>query len=123
MRLGHPRDAFRVCAAAWRGRPTRSPNLCTPLKRSRVVANVAKHAASHDFAVRVHASPREVEVSGGRSREGLFDHGGRGTGRPPPVGDDAPARRRHGTLDVQSTPGKGTRVVAGLAVTDEGVSE
>ena len=30
---------------------------------------------------------------------------------------------RHGTLDVQSTPGKGTRVVARLAVTDEGVSE
>jgi signal transduction histidine kinase len=29
----------------------------------------------------------------------------------------------HGTLDVQSTPGKGTQVVARLAVTDEGVSE
>jgi len=29
----------------------------------------------------------------------------------------------HGTLDVQSTPGKETRVVARLAVTDEGVSE
>ena len=28
----------------------------------------------------------------------------------------------HGTPDVQSTPGKGTRV-ARLAVTDEGVSE
>jgi len=29
----------------------------------------------------------------------------------------------HGMLDVQSTPGKGTRVVARLPVTDEGLSE
>lgn len=29
----------------------------------------------------------------------------------------------HGTLDVSSTPGKGTRVVARLPVTDEGVIE
>jgi signal transduction histidine kinase len=29
----------------------------------------------------------------------------------------------HDTLDVQSTPGKGRRVVARLPVTDEGVSE
>ena len=73
---------------------------------------------------RAAASPREVEVSVEDHGRGFFDHGGRGTGRPPRVGDDAPARPdAHGTLHVQSTPGKGTRVVARLAVTDEGVSE
>ena len=59
------------------------------------VANVAKHAASHDVAVRVHASPREVEVS-------VEDHG-----------------RGFSTTEAEAPVGH----LARLPVTDEGVSE
>ena len=73
-----------------------------------------------EVAVRVQASGRSVEVS-------VEDHG-RGfetEGRDPVEGHlglDMLRRRvadAHGTLDVSSAPGKGTRVVARLPVTDK----
>ena len=84
------------------------------------VANAAKHADACEVAVRVQASGRAVEVS-------VEDHGrgfetserGRLEGH---LGLDMLRRRvadAHGTLDVRSAPGKGTRVVARLPVTDK----
>jgi signal transduction histidine kinase len=84
------------------------------------VANAAKHADACEVAVRVQASGRAVEVS-------VEDHGrgfetserGRVEGH---LGLDMLRRRvadAHGTLDVRSAPGKGTRVVARLPVTDK----
>lgn len=86
------------------------------------VANAAKHAASGNIAVRVRASRAGVEV--------LVEDAGRGF-RPANTGLHAGhlglemMRRRvaelNGTLDIQSSPGKGTRVVARLPVPDQGV--
>jgi two-component system NarL family sensor kinase len=84
------------------------------------VANAAKHADAGEVAVRVQASGRSVEVS-------VEDHGrgfetedrDRVEGH---LGLDMLRRRvadAHGTLDVRSAPGKGTRVVARLPVTDK----
>ena len=84
------------------------------------VANAAKHADAGEVAVRVQASGRAVEVS-------VEDHGRgfetsdrcRVEGH---LGLDMLRRRvadAHGTLDVRSAPGKGTRVVARLPVTDK----
>jgi signal transduction histidine kinase len=84
------------------------------------VANAAKHADAAEVAVRVQASGRAVEVS-------VEDHGRgfetsdrcRVEGH---LGLDMLRRRvadAHGTLDVRSAPGKGTRVVARLPVTDK----
>jgi signal transduction histidine kinase len=86
------------------------------------VANAAKHADAGEVAVRVQASGRAVEIS-------VEDHGrgfetvdrDRVEGH---LGLDMLRRRvadAHGTLDVSSAPGKGTRVVARLPVTDKGV--
>jgi signal transduction histidine kinase len=87
------------------------------------LANAAKHADTGAVQVRVLASRRSVEVS-------VEDHG-RGFH---PAGTGLHAghlglemmRRRvaevHGTLDVQSAPGRGTRVVARLPVIEQGVS-
>ena len=86
------------------------------------VANAAKHADAGEVAVRVQASGRSVEIS-------VEDHGrgfetvdrDREEGH---LGLDMLRRRvadAHGTLDVSSAPGKGTRVVARLPVTDKGV--
>lgn len=87
------------------------------------LANAAKHAHSREVRVRVQASHRSVEVS-------VEDHG-RGFH---PAGTGLHAghlglemmRRRvaevHGTLDVESAPGQGTRVVARLPVIEQGVS-
>ena len=85
------------------------------------VANAAKHGAGGEVAVRVQASGRSVEVS-------VEDHGrGFETSERDRVeghlGLDMLRRRvadAHGTLDVRSAPGKGTRVVARLPVTDKG---
>jgi signal transduction histidine kinase len=86
------------------------------------VANVAKHAESGDVEVRVQASRRMVVVS-------VEDHG-RGfeassvTASTGHMGLEMMARRVeevHGTLDVESTPGTGTRVIARLPVSDQGV--
>lgn len=87
------------------------------------LANAAKHADSREVSVRVQASRRSVQVS-------VEDHG-RGfhpavTGlRAGHLGLEMMRRRVaevHGTLDVDSAPGKGTRVVARLPVTEQGVS-
>jgi signal transduction histidine kinase len=84
------------------------------------VANAAKHADAGEVAVRVQASGRSVEVS-------VEDHGcGFETEERDRVGGHLGLdmlRRRvadaQGTLDVRSAPGKGTRVVARLPVTDK----
>ena len=84
------------------------------------VANAAKHADAGEVAVRVQASDRAIEVS-------VEDHGrgfetedrNRIEGH---LGLDMLRRRvadAHGTLDVRSAPGMGTRVVARLPVTDK----
>src|SRR5262245_58625587 len=84
------------------------------------IANAAKHANAGEVAVRVQASDRSIEVS-------VEDHG-RGFETSDPhrceghLGLDMLRRRvteAHGTLDVRSAPGKGTRVVARLPVTDK----
>jgi signal transduction histidine kinase len=85
------------------------------------VANAAKHAASDEVAVRVQATRTAVEVR-------IED---RGRGFQPTVpglhtghlGLEMMRRRvaeLNGTLDIQSSPGKGTRVVARLPVRDKG---
>jgi signal transduction histidine kinase len=86
------------------------------------VANAAKHSDSNDVAVDVHASASGVEVR--------IEDGGRGF-RPEEAGLHAGhlglemMRRRvaevNGTLDVESSPGHGTRVVARLPV-NQGVT-
>ena len=84
------------------------------------VANAAKHADVGEVAVRIQALGRSVEVC-------VEDHG-RGfetSGRDRlegHLGLDMLRRRvadAHGTLDVKSAPGQGTRVVARLPVTDK----
>jgi signal transduction histidine kinase len=87
------------------------------------VANAAKHAASKEVAVNVQASKSGMEVR--------IEDKGRGF-RPSSTGLHAGhlglemMRRRvaevNGTLDVQSSPGKGTRVVARLPVSEQGVT-
>jgi signal transduction histidine kinase len=86
------------------------------------IANAAKHADAGEVAVRVLAFDRSVEVS-------VEDHGrGFESSENEPVAGHLGLemlRRRvadvHGTLDVRSTPGKGTRVVARLPRYGEGV--
>jgi signal transduction histidine kinase len=87
------------------------------------LANAAKHADASAVRVSVHASRSSVEVS-------VEDHG-RGFH---PAGTGLHAghlglemmRRRvaevNGTLDVESAPGRGTRVVARLPIIEQGVS-
>jgi signal transduction histidine kinase len=86
------------------------------------VANAAKHATSAEVRVSVHAMAGEIEV--------VVEDTGRGF---VPEGADLQEghlglemmRRRvaetDGTLDIQSSPGKGTRVVARLPVPEQGV--
>jgi len=85
------------------------------------VANAAKHSASTDVAVKVQATPRSVEVQ--------VEDRGRGFGPSESGPHDGHLglemmRRRveevRGTLDIESSPGRGTRVVARLPVGDEG---
>lgn len=85
------------------------------------VANAAKHSASTDVAVKVQATPRSVEVQ--------VEDRGRGFGPSETGPHDGHLglemmRRRveevRGTLDIESSPGRGTRVVARLPVGDEG---
>jgi signal transduction histidine kinase len=87
------------------------------------IANAAKHGGGRDVAVRVLASDRSVEVS-------VEDHGrGFESSKHEPaaghLGLDMLRRRVadvHGTLDVRSAPGKGTRVVARLPRYGQGAS-
>ena len=85
------------------------------------VANAAKHAASSDVAVRVQVTRSALEVS-------IEDHG-RGFDQTiggPEYGHLGLEMMRQrvvavaGTLDITSSPGRGTRVVARLPVSDEG---
>ncbi len=88
------------------------------------IANAAKHADVGEVAVRVLASGRSVEVS-------VEDHGrgfesSQAERKDGHLGLDMLRRRVadvHGTLDVQSAPGKGTRVVARLPRYGEGVGQ
>jgi signal transduction histidine kinase len=85
------------------------------------VANAAKHSASKDVEVRVHATPEGMEVrveDGGRG----FKPGGTEV-RKGHLGLDMLRRRVaevRGTLDIESSPGRGTRVVARLPVEERG---
>ena len=85
------------------------------------VANAAKHSSSRHVAVRVRASENGMEVrvedSGrGFQKDGIALNGGH-------LGLEMMRRRVaevDGTLDIQSSPGKGTRVVARLPVGQQG---
>jgi signal transduction histidine kinase len=85
------------------------------------VANAAKHSASREISVRVQATGSGLEVRVEDKGKGFR-----------PTGADLSnghlglemMRRRvtelHGTLDIGSTPGRGTRVVAWLPVDNQG---
>lgn len=90
---------------------------------SESVANAAKHSEAQDVAVKVQATRSAVEVrvedrGTGFTTNGSGLHGGH-------LGLEMMRRRVaevHGTLDVESSPGKGTRVVARLPVFEQGVN-
>lgn len=86
------------------------------------VANAAKHSASPEVAVRVHATPTGVEVRVEDDGRGFRPDGtGLHEGH---LGLEMMRRRVaevNGTLDIESSPGMGTRVVARLPVIDQGV--
>ena len=90
---------------------------------SESVANAAKHSEAQDVAVKVQATRSGVEVrvedrGTGFRTNGSGLHGGH-------LGLEMMRRRVaevHGTLDVESSPGKGTRVVARLPVIEQGVN-
>jgi signal transduction histidine kinase len=90
---------------------------------SESVANAAKHSSAEDVAVKVHATRSRIEVrvedrGTGFRTDGSALHGGH-------LGLEMMRRRVaevHGTLDVDSSPGKGTRVVARLPVIEQGVN-
>lgn len=85
------------------------------------VANAAKHSASSDVAVRVRASRDAVEVRVEDKGKGFHPketgpHAGH-------IGLEMMRRRVaevNGTLEIGSSPGKGTRVVARLPVNGQG---
>lgn len=85
------------------------------------VANAAKHSASRDVAVRVRASRAAIEVRVEDRGKGFRPTGtGLHAGH---LGMEMMRRRVaevNGTLDVESSPGKGTRVVARLPVNGQG---
>jgi signal transduction histidine kinase len=86
------------------------------------VANAAKHATSAEVRVLVHARAGEIEVVVEDTGRGFVPEGtGLHEGH---LGLEMMRRRvaeADGTLDIQSLPGKGTRVVARLPVPDQGV--
>jgi signal transduction histidine kinase len=86
------------------------------------VANAAKHSASREVAVRVHATRSGVEVRVEDRGKGFRPAGtGLHAGH---LGLEMMRRRVaevHGTLDIESSPGMGTRVVARLPVRNQGV--
>jgi signal transduction histidine kinase len=80
------------------------------------VANAAKHSSTRRIAVHVEARPTEMTVSVEDSGRGFRPQDATSSGH---LGL-AMMRRRveelHGTLDIESEPGRGTRVVARLPV-------
>jgi len=81
------------------------------------VANAAKHASSRRVAVHVQARPTEMEVS--IEDDGHGFRPGESPAAPGHLGLEMMRRRvseMHGTLDIESEPGRGTRVVARLPV-------
>jgi signal transduction histidine kinase len=81
------------------------------------VANAAKHSSSRRVAVHVHARPTEMEVR--IEDEGQGFRPGESPAAPGHLGLEMMRRRvseMHGTLDIESEPGRGTRVVARLPV-------
>lgn len=86
------------------------------------VANAAKHASSPEVAVEVHATRTGVEVRVEDRGKGFSP--GRNGLRAGHLGLEMMKRRVadvNGTLDIQSSPGQGTRVVARLPVSEQGV--
>ena len=85
------------------------------------VANAAKHADPAEVDVRIQASPWAVEVSVRDDGTGFRPEGAaRNVGH---LGLEMMRRRVaevQGSLDVRSTPGRGTRVVARLPLMDQG---
>ena len=87
------------------------------------VANAAKHSASGEVAIRVQASNAGMEVrvedrGSGFNPTDRYEESGH-------LGLEMMRRRVaevRGTLDIESTPGRGTRVVARLPVDDQGES-
>ena len=85
------------------------------------VANAAKHSASNEVAVRVQATPQGVEVQvedrgcGFQASAGEHGHGHLGLEMMRQMVAEV-----RGTLDIESSPGRGTRVVARLPVDERG---
>jgi signal transduction histidine kinase len=124
--IGHVMDRWKL-HATWSvdGDLEAVPQPVLDVARSVIresVANAAKHSAARDVAVDVHATTDRVEVR--------IEDGGRGF-RPQRAGLHKGhlglemMRRRvaevNGTLDIESSPGRGTLVVARLPV-DQGVT-
>lgn len=86
------------------------------------VANAAKHSASRDVAVRVQAGRDGLEVRVEDRGKGFRTNGtGLHAGH---LGLEMLRRRVaevNGTLEIESSPGEGTRVVARLPVMEQGV--
>jgi signal transduction histidine kinase len=85
------------------------------------VANAAKHSASNEVAVRVQATPQGVEVQ--VEDQGRGFQASSGELRDGHLGLEMMRRRVaevRGTLDIESAPGRGTRVVARLPVEERG---
>jgi signal transduction histidine kinase len=85
------------------------------------VANAAKHSATRDVEVRVQATPAGVEVRVEDSGRGFHPKGA--DGEHGHLGLEMLRRRVaevKGTLDIESSPGRGTRVVARLPVNERG---
>jgi signal transduction histidine kinase len=84
------------------------------------VANAAKHAGSNDVAIRVRTTRAGVEVCIEDKGRGFTSTG---TGlHADHLGLEMMRRRvaeLDGTLDIESSPGKGTRVVARLPVPEQ----
>jgi signal transduction histidine kinase len=81
------------------------------------VANAAKHSSTRRIAVQVTTRPGEMEVSVQDNGRGFRPQDG--ASGPGHLGLDMMRRRveeLHGTLDIESEPGRGTRVTAHLPV-------
>jgi signal transduction histidine kinase len=82
------------------------------------LANAAKHAAAGSVTVAINATPTELKVEVGDTGRG-FTGAGPGVGTGKSFGLDMIKKRVAdvgGTVSVESSPGKGTRVVAHLPV-------